>query len=369
MSTQSTFGEFSTEADPNHQYDLPDRDFNWQTETTTFVGGLSVVMPDVTYRGDPGYISVGGDCSIRADQFGYVVGGLEDYLEEHRDREIDIPPYYSRFEDEAETYLGGVTAANGSFGVGAHPRRLETAVRAATGGGAFSSSETTAIGCGKRPFIVENDQGAFVFSTVDLARPEGFDLDSYPHTRVAGFQVPEDVEEVRQGIAFFADALADQFDIHLTEYDTLTDGYHRFQTRDGSTIRIKGYHLYRLADTVRDPVEVLGEMAYEDPWGETFTAEWEAIEYELGTPMSRRSAPPEERPQNDVVVGYARGWFDPRRSSKVSLSGRVMARAYYVRLVVEEGSDAITVTRETHTETIAESRPENEQELATSKGI
>ncbi|ERJ07464.1 hypothetical protein HLRTI_000507 [Halorhabdus tiamatea SARL4B] len=369
MSVQSEFGDFADLTPGVDRDDLPDREFAWQEEPTTFADGLSVVMPDVTSRGEPGYVTVGDGRSIRANEFGYVVGGLEGYLEEYRDREIDIPPYYSRFDDEAETYLGGVTAANGSFGVGAHSRRLETAVRAATGGGAFSSSEMAVIGCGKRPFIVQNEQGAFVFSAVDLGRPDGFDLDAYPHSEVAGFQLPEDVEEVRRGITFLKEALADQFDITLVRHDTLADGFHYFETEDGSTVRIKGYHLHQLADTARDPMEVLGEMAYEDPWGETFSAEWDEIEYELGTPMSRRSRPPEERPQNDVVVGYARGWSDPRRSRRVSLSGRVKARAYYVRLKVGEGSEPLTITRERQAETVAERRPENKMELATTKGI
>jgi len=356
--------------DPIETASLPDRDFEWRDEPVTFAGGLEVVLPDVTHRGNPGVVSLGGDRTMRASEFGYVVDGLDQYLEQHGDREIELPTYYSRFDDEADPYIGGVTAANDSFAAGITHWRLEEGVRAATGGGAFSSGETSVIGCGKRPFIVENDQGAFAVATVDMERPEGFDLTNHPHHDIAGMSVPEDTDKVREGIAFLADVLPETFGLELVEHDGLCGGYHRFLTERGNTLRIKGYHLGRLAGTARDPEDVLGEIAYEDPWDETFHAELDSIEYPVGTPMKCRNRPPEHRPQNDVVVGYARGWADPRRSSRVSLSGRVKARAHYVRLRIRAGRDgALTIEREVHSETIEESRPENKPELATRNGM
>lgn len=48
---------------------------------------------------------------------------------------------------------------------------------------------------------------------------------------------------------------------------------------------MKGYHLGLLAGTARTQEAILCEMEYEDPWGETFRAELESIEYPIGTPM------------------------------------------------------------------------------------
>lgn len=366
---QTTVSDFEDDwFGPEYCSELPDRDFDWQKEPVTFADGLNVVLPNVSSRGNPGVVTVGGGCTIRADEFGYVVGGLEDYLKRHRDREIDIPQYYSRFESEAETYLGGVTAANGSFGLGAHPRRLETAVRAATGGGRFSK-DTRVVGCGKRPFIVENSQGAFVFAPVDLGCPEGFDLEGGPQHDVAGLSVPDDVDDVRAGIAFLKRCLDTEFGITLIQHDTLSDGYHYFATETGPQLRIKGYHLKRLAGVTRDPSKVLGKMEYNDPWGEQFSGEWEEIKYPLGTPMSRRGRPPEQRPRNDILVGFARGWHDPRRTRQVSLSSRVKARAHYVRIKIQaSSSEVLTAERKVHSETVDETRPKQKEELATREG-
>lgn len=368
--TQATLMDFEGQPGPGIAQDkLPDRDFPWQDEPTT-IAGLEVIQPDVTHRGNPGVVKLGGDCILRANEFGYVVGGLEEYLDEHRDEAIDIPAYYSRFDEEADVYLGGVTASNGSFGVGATPRRLESAVRAATGGGAFSSSETEVIGCGEHPFVVRNSQGAFVFSTVDLDRPNDFDLEDYPRHEVAGLSVPEDIQEVRDGIVFFKRALASEFDIELVSHETLADGYHYFENADGQQVRIKGNYLKRLSGTVRDPDQVRGEMAYEDPWGEQFSAVVDDVDFDLGTPMRRRGNPVDQRPKTDRVVGFARSWFDPRRSSRVSLSSRVKAQILYVRLQLSiDKSGTITVERETHTESIKEVRPENEEMMAVTKGV
>ncbi|WP_135666570.1 hypothetical protein [Halorhabdus rudnickae] len=368
--SQATLTEYEGQTGPTgFQPDLPDREYSWQDESAS-MAGLDVVMPDVSHRGNPGVVSVGGDRTLRANEFGYVVGGLDEYLEQHRDEEIEIPVYYSRFEEEGEGYLGGVTAANGSFGVGATPRRLEAAVRAATGGGSFSASETEVIGCGKHPFIVRNGQGAFVFTTVDLERPDSFDLDSHPRHEVADLSVPEDVKEVRKGISFAKTALAEEFDIEIASHVTLSDGFHHFETVNGRRLRIKGYHLKRLSGVVRDAGQITGQMAYEDPWGETFEAEVTDVEYHLGRPMARRGKPVHRRPRNDRVVGFARTWFDPRRSSRVSLSSEVQAKMVYVRLQLSvDQSGMITADRETHTETVDGRRPENKREEATWKGI
>lgn len=359
----------SAVADPMVDATLPDRDYDWGDETVTFSSGLEVVMPDVETPRGPGFVDVGDDRALKADEFGYVVGGLEEYLETHGDGEIDIPQYYSRFDEKGETYLGGVTAANNSFGVGATPSRLEDAVRAATGGGRFSSKATSVIGCGKHPFIVQNNQGAFAFTPIDIGRPDGFSLEDYPYHEVSGLSVPEDTNAVREGLAFVADALPSAFGIELTEHTDLSQGYHYFRTDSGVDVRIKGYHLASFAGVSRDPAAVLGEMEYDDPWKGTFSAEWDEVHYPIGTPLARRGRPIDQRPRNDVVVGYSRAWADPRRSRRVALSSRVKAKARYHRLKLSATDNGLlTATHEVTDETVGETKPEEKNDLATWKG-
>lgn len=168
------------------------------------------------------------------------------------------------------------------------------------------------------------------------------------------------------GAFLWSHALAGHFDYELASHDRLEKGYHYFVTADGQSLRINGSHLARLSRASRSADGLLGEMEYEGPWGQTFIATWTDVEYPLGTRMKRRGRPHDRRPKTDVVVGYDRGWHDPRRSKKTSLSSRVKARAYYIRLVLDVSeSGVLTVKRKVQRETVDETRPEKKAELAT----
>lgn len=170
--------------------------------------------------------------------------------------------------------------------------------------------------------------------------------------------------------SFAKAALVEEFDIELASHIAISDGYHHFETADGRRLRIKGYHLKRLSGVVRDSDQITGRMTYEGPWGETFEAEVSDVEYPLGRPMARRGKSVDRRPRNDRIVGFARTWFDPRRSRRVSLSSEVQAKLVYIRLQLSvDQSGLITVDRETKSEVVDGRRPENEAEKAIWKGM
>ena len=78
---------------------------------------------------------------------GVIISGAEEYLREHALTEIDLPEYYSRFEDEVGTVfrlsVDGITHIDW--------RQIKRAVRLSNGGGRIDTATTRVVLC-KLPY-------------------------------------------------------------------------------------------------------------------------------------------------------------------------------------------------------------------------
>lgn len=326
-------------ADATAGVELPDA-YEWRDQPTDLTNGLRVVMPEGPINPDGGdYLDVGEIC--------FVVGGEDEYLANYRDRELDVSPYYSRFDDEWETYVGAVTAKRNSTARGIGASRLEAAFRVADGPGRMGDVQV--IGCGGDPFIVRGERGTVAVS------PEFLRLDIDPSNvetwTIDGVDVPEADPEVRAGIEEFFAVIEEYEGISVTGYADIRRGKHYFETEDGQGVKAGGHHFKTLLKATTDVEAILGEYEYETPWEETYvgTVTEEDIVYALG-----------EELWGDTVVGYTVNWTDPRRNSRASLSGRIGLTLNYVRLNIRR-SPQWDVRVERKSETVAEFEPENQE--------
>jgi len=321
--------------------DLPDT-YEWQDRATDLPGGLRVVVADES-------ISPNGGGILSQGVVSYVLGGEQSFLAAHRDRELDVPPYYSRF-DEWELYIGPPSAKSRATCYGIRSSRLEAAIRVADGPGRMSS-DVEVIACGKHPFLVRGERGTFAVSTEHLDADLDPEDEAVPTWEVAGMEVPEESETLRSGIDTFVDVTAEYAGVEITGYDEIRDGKHIFETADGRGIKARGHHFRRLAKATTDVDTIAGNYDYEDPWDETFVADVMAddIEHDIG-----------EQAWSGTVVGYKLSWDDPRRTRRASLSGRVKLKIDHVCLIVRD-KEPWDVRVESKSETVAEWRPENKK--------
>lgn len=317
-------------------YEPPAREeIDWATDPAD-VNGLNV-LPNT----DAASL---GDAYVRSHQVCYVLSGrlaVEDYIDEYGDREIEVPQYYSRM-DQFDGYAGRVTASSGEVALGIDPCHLEAAIRAATGGGQYSTDAIDVIACGGEPFVVRTDDGDFLVA----ATPVGFAPDDFQTHTVAGLDVMEDSDTQREGIREFVRVIDEHTEHSIASHAKLSGGKHYFETADGDELSIGAHSLRDLARLTTDAGELTGEHEYEDPWGETFvaTVTEDDYDYDVG-----------EEAWGSTVIGYQLGWEDPRRNSRASLSGRVRLKAQHHRLVIRDSGNVTVRSRD---ETVYEKKPE-----------
>lgn len=343
MSENATLGEFDSETASESRtvptidsVSLPDRDFEWADETRQILDCLTIVEP-----AEPVSFPEGG--KLTEHQVGYVVDGLEAYRSEYGDKQVAPPSTYKNANDEFDPYIGRLTTRHGSgssigrehWGTGIPAERAVQAIRVATGGGNYSTDDLSITGCGRRAFIVEYGDDAFVVAPSKIGNP-----DRVVTTReFRGLTVEnEEDDTVFSGLEIIMDVLEESYDITLTAFSHRTESSLYFETDTGKSIRLKGGHLAKATTPERDPNEILGSYEHET-WFTNETYSYEIAEDDL------RALPGEKYgPENDKhLLGYttrekriSRGRFDDRYGAGV----RVIAQPYY--LTVDEGEDSIS---------------------------
>jgi hypothetical protein len=280
--------------------DLPDRGFGWEDEITQILDEtLHVVKPEDS-------ISLCGETLIEG-AVGVVVGGLEEYLEEYGDRELEVPTSLGVSDEEIDPYVaeastkGSSTVTTGErWGRGIPPKRLRKAISLATGRGQYRASEVTVTACGEVGFIVEYRGNAFAVAptwinslteTVATEKIEGVTIRN------------EENSAVLAGAKVVLRAINDNFNLNITGFRKRTADKLVFETDhpNGKPIWFTGNHLSQAATPTQDIEQLAGEHEYE-AWHTD-----EVVEYEFDTDeLPHKPGTFATEKEHKLVLGYTK---------------------------------------------------------------
>jgi len=211
-----------------YYWGLPEVDDGLVTVELERMKDLSRHGPD--RRDDPENIP--GDARIIAKGTGDSFS-LDRFLRDHALSEVDLPEYYTRFEDLETIYrwsVDGVTHITGRF--------LQKCVRLANGSGKIDTGQTRAIVTDQDELIVTGPRGAFIcpiWSLPDEAPPEP--PAEATHT-VGEFDVAEERPKHREGLERYLQMLEESPYPSIIAYRGLGNGVHRFETASGEVVEV-----------------------------------------------------------------------------------------------------------------------------------
>lgn len=332
----------------------------WADERATLEGvGVAVPASD-------DWVDRPGGGVIHATAICYVTDrdALDNYRATHGEGTIDVPQYYSDLE-EFDPIITAKTATSHRGGYGITEDRLRDALRALAGTGHYDHDAVTITACGRRPFVAEchtdDRDRAFLFDlkAVNPAAGRYFPPtdDTTEHHR-AELTLPDDDTRVAEAVPTFRDRLATHFDIELQRHSKQDKRFHYFEGADGQQYRAAGRVICAAAKGTRKLESLLGEHTVETDAGETYTAEWDDLHYDLGdSPTGSR--------KETAVFSAAFRYSDPRTGNRASLSGRIKAYATYYYFTLDEetrtDTDVITIEVAAKDEVIGRFTPDNDE--------
>lgn len=291
--------------------DLPDRQVPW--------GDAQELAGMTVHPNTERFYSENSRGSLYEHTIAYVANGVDSFKVDAR--EVVVPIYYSRFDDFGTEVLLPTLASTAS-GYGITPRRLEAAVRVATGGGSYHSNDLAVyVRDGEPRFLVEYQGDAFLCNGEPIDRL-GEDPETWP---VQGMQVPEGDATYRDALDRLLAAL-----VHFNEYDVAgyretRDGKHVFETTTGDPLYVTSSDLRSVAGTAESRGELPTDVEVETEYGEQFAVSWTDIDYDVGDQYG-------EWYHDDagVVVGLQVTYEDPRTSGRVNMNGDITVDGVYV---------------------------------------
>jgi len=268
----------------------------WDTDNIVTVDGASILHPR---SGD--FRSLTGSTGISKHRVKLVIDGVDAYLQENDCRQIDVPKYYSGFDD-FEPVITKRTAASNDGALGIHGPDLENVIRYIAGKGGFSHGNLSVFVGAQHHYLVTYENESFLVYVDDVSYPADSDFNATSR-HVNGFDIPEDDDLVAAGLKPFIEAVETHHDMTVTGHDELI-----------TYIQVRGTHLKRIARSTQVKSDITGEFEYETEFGEVYSGEIteDDIESEIGDEQRGRH-----------VVGYTKSVEDPRTSSRASMSGRV----------------------------------------------
>lgn len=319
---------------------IPDRNVEWG-DPMDIADGVIIVPNNECIR------DFGIDTYLGSNMSGYVIDGVDTLIEEYATEVIDVPPYYSRY-DEWTPYISEFSIAD-TWGIGRS--KLEKIIRVATGGGRYRSGDLTVWATNDRRVIVEYSDDVWVFSMESLRRiPDDYEHESH---YIEDIEVPEENEQIRNGISRFIQLTEEWYEIEIVDFASYsTNGYY-FETTTDNQAYISGNNLKRLVTKPSDPDNVQDTYTIETKFGEDYELSWDEVSYDIG-----------DECRDGRVIGYQMRWEDPRVSNRVSMSGKITASATYYYLLNREdysstGNDHFEVRD--RSETLAEFDPQNKE--------
>jgi hypothetical protein len=308
---------------------LPEQSFEWDSEVTQILDGtLAIVEPaeDITIR----------DGILSRCEIAYVAAGLESYLEEYGDRELDTPTTLSVPGEDLDTYVAKVSTEGTStvpsgekWGTGIPPKRLRQAISLAVNGQSYRTSEVTITGCGRFGFIVEYRGDAYAVSPTNIGDPN----EVLVTNDVDGLTIEnEEDPRILEGIQIVRNAIEEGFDFNITSFRERTADKLIFET-DHSTekpIWFTGNQLKRATNPTRDVEQLAGEYEYE-----TWHTD-EIVSYEFN-PAELHHIPREfaDSKETKWVLGYKK--FEKRRTRglrdrEYGVGVEVLGKPYYLKI-------------------------------------
>jgi len=216
-----------------------------------------------------------GEISCKA-----VLSGVSSYVDRYGVSEIEVPRYYSRF-DEFDPILYKWTLESNSVGKGVGTFLLKGLVRMANGSGRIDSEKTRAIICENETLLVTGPRGTF-FKDMSSISPRDVDIEppQSVYRDICGFSIPEESEEKIAKLEQFINVINEYGQHNIVEYEYDGSGcHHLFRASDGELIYFRPSWLRD-----RQPLdEILGEKET-SLRGESYHVQIgpEDIEYDIG---------------------------------------------------------------------------------------
>jgi len=232
------------------------------------------------------------------DRFAFVLTDPAEYLFAHGVREVDVPRYYSRFQDEFEAVVAEWTIQRHGRAVGIDAGMLERTVRLAEGKGRIDHDTLSVYLCDNCTLFVTGSRGAFI---VDPTMLKAHTLDRTPpdsaRVDIEGFGVPEADPEYQRGLRRFVGIFEEHTDASLARYKRIGDGKHVFETDSGEDV-YAGASMRHLARMTVDETELRRVHTY-DLDDHTYQSVWdsETTDHALG-----------DETYLGVVVGFEHAW-------------------------------------------------------------
>jgi hypothetical protein len=243
------------------------------------------------------------------DQFAYLFTDPAEYLLAHGVREIDVPQYYSRFNDEFEPVVAEWTIRRRGRAVGIDAGLLERTVRLAEGKGRIDHDALSLYLCDNCTLLVTGSRGAFLVAvtplrqrTLDRTPPDAVRID------MEGFAIPEADADYQRGLRRFMTIFEECTDATLARYKHIADDKHVFETGDGEDV-YAGPQLRHLARMAVDETELRRVHTY-GLNGKTHQSVWDS---DTATRVLN------EQTRLGTVVGFEHAWNEKEHIMSNSL--------------------------------------------------
>ncbi|ESP88371.1 hypothetical protein [Candidatus Halobonum tyrrellensis] len=146
----------NVEPDPRHGV------LDWTSKTTS-LDGAEFISCDSS---NPDAL----DKSISANTVGVVIRGLNDYLDQHKVTEVEVPPYYSRIPDDHDEIAYEYDDSDDNM-VGLNAGIIEAGIRVLNGSGRYPASEHVLHDCQPHPSVLERESHGAVMLAPRTADP------------------------------------------------------------------------------------------------------------------------------------------------------------------------------------------------------
>lgn len=316
----------------------------WDTENPGEIGDLEILHA----KEPQDVVSLPDDNLFRKGEISLVNGPLEKYFDEFDCQEVTIPPHYTNFESIG-VVVTKQTAFSKSGYYGFTPRRFESAIRLIAGKGGFRQEDLSVHVSDDQSALITYDDESYIIAAERVKPPESENYVAET-TTIQGMEIPEEDSRLRLALRRFVDLIPTILDLSITGYAKQDGMKHYFNTNhdEKDPIYISGGNLRPFITVVTDPHQLVGDVSVETSFGEEYTAEISAsdFDHEVGDDIR----------MNGTVFGFSRTLEDPRTTAKVNLSSKLKLNLH-THLLSFSGNEIRTSTSTTR---IARFDPEQE---------
>lgn len=289
---------------------------------------------------------------------GVIISGAEEYLREHALTEIDLPKYYSQFEDEVGAVfrfsVDGITHIDW--------RQAKRAVRLSNGGGRIDAGTTRVVLCDTGNLIVTGPRGCFIVEAVNSSYYRQKDALPEPPEEavinIKGLSIPEENPRMRAALkrwlhlveqSDFSSPISHQQLVAESPTHENSTVAHRFKTDAGDGIELTAKDLKIVHGQQRTRAEVAGFHRFERPsQGDDtiYTAVVDELPGEIGEPTTLcedRTAWGDGEQVSGIISGYHADWKVEKRLYGMSARKRPTNVVFQVRVGILQSDGSLSV--------------------------